>query len=177
MTGYKKHTTSILAAFALVCSFASAAHAAEPFSATISSTEVLIPQPTNKVCPARGMLAASGTSLPLGNVEVMATDCVTSVDNNQTMQFSQGRMVMTATDGSGSVIASYQGAFIMVPPAEAPVQTIRYVMDGGTFTIIGGTGRYKKATGSGFLSGEETVSVNPATPAVGKLVATGTIIY
>jgi hypothetical protein len=173
MTDYKKLASSTLAAFALVCSVASA-HA-EDFTATITSTETLIPQGTNKLCPARGMLSASGVATPLGSVQVFATDCVTVLSQGATLQFTQGRMVLTAEDGSGSVIANYQGFFdiAQLPPA----QTNLYNMRDGTFTIIGGTGRYTKATGSGALTGKEHVNIDPTVPATGELQASGKIHY
>lgn len=174
MIRHKKFTSSIVAAFALACSVASGAHA-ETFSAEIVSTELLISQATNKACPARGMLSATGTSEPLGATEVFGTDCVTVLNNGLTLQFNKGRMVLTAIDGTGTVIANYQGYFDFTKP-EAP-DTNLYTMRDGTFTVIGGTGRYTKATGGGSLSGFEHVNVNPAVPARGELKASGTISY
>lgn len=151
-------------------------HSTCHFSADITSPEVLIPQTTDKLCPARGMLTASGTSSPLGDSEVLATDCVTMLEGGSTLQFNQGRMVLAANDGNRAVIANYQGFFHLVP-ARSTGNTRYYLMSDGAFTIIGSTGRYMKATGGGTLSGVESVDANPALLAHGQLQAKGNISY
>jgi hypothetical protein len=143
-----------------------------PFKATLTTLEYL--QPTalfpGSGCdpfPLSAISIGVGNASYLGRVAVVATDCVAPFENQ--FVFQRGRIVFTAANGD-SLVASYQGAFV-------PVSYPTYTLNGATFTIVGGTGRFKKATGGGELHGTEQISADPAVPSRGALEATGTISY
>lgn len=136
------------------------------FTATANTTEYLVPTP-NGQCPLSGMATGSGTASFMGRISLTATDCVTPQADGSFI-FSNGKLVLTATNGD-TVTATYgPGFFIALTPG--PVYTINHA----AFVITGGTGIFKGATGRGELRGNENIST---VPAIGQLQAIGVISF
>jgi hypothetical protein len=116
-------------------------------------------------CPSQvgGVITGAADSALLGRIVLIATDCITQ--SGPLFNFSDGKMILVTTDGQ-QVYVAYSGQFV-----PTGVGT-NYVFSGATFQIYGGTGKYKKATGGGTLSGGEDVLTG-----VGTAELSGTINY
>lgn len=148
-----------------------------PLKITLDTQESITPIGMTKgiSCPVNtavvGMSAGTGTIMIgskqqnyTGPISATATDCATAQ-----LQFSDGKLTITAVNGD-KLTATYWGAFI--PTATPGV----FAINGGAFTITGGTGFFAGASGTGQLQGTELI--NPANPLYyGKLQATGTISF
>lgn len=89
-------------------------------------------------------LTGQGISPSLGRVVLIGTDCITPT--GPLLNFSEGRIIIVTTDGD-QLYANYTGQ--AVPTGEGT----KYVFNGATFQITGGTGRNFKATGGGTITG------------------------
>jgi hypothetical protein len=100
-------------------------------------------------CPSQfgGTLAGVGESPNVGRVVFVANDCITPAP--PLFNFA-GRFIVTTLTGE-QIYADYSGQF--VPTGEGT----KYVFNGATFQITGGSGRYAKATGGGTLTGGEDI--------------------
>ena len=101
-----------------------------------------------------GTILGYGSSPTLGKLGFVANDCITP--NGTSFNFSDGLFVITTLSGE-QVYAKYSGQF--VPTGEGS----KFVFNGATFNITGGTGRYSKATGGGDLSGGEDMQTGQGT--------------
>ena len=152
-------------ALTLVSTIASADATDAPFEATITTKEVLRPNPI--ACRSFPFLAGTttgtGTASHLGAVTGKGTDCI-HPGRKGLYSFTNGKLTLIAASGE-TLRAEYSGK--LTPTATAKVYTIA-----GTFRITGGTGRFAAATGNGLLSGVENIST-----LVGQFEFTGTISY
>jgi hypothetical protein len=89
-------------------------------------------------------LTGQGLSPTLGRVVLIGTDCITPT--GPLLNFSEGRIIIITTEGD-QLYANYTGQ--AVPTGEGT----KYVFNGATFQITGGTGRNFKATGGGTITG------------------------
>ena len=134
-----------------------------PFKATLNTQETLGLNPA--ACPTtllQGTTVASGKATHMGSVSLRSTDCVV-VESGQ-FTFTDGRLVLTAANGD-QIIATYSG--MLLPSAELPVYSLS-----GSYTVIGGTGRFEGATGAGTLQGSSNIVTGR-----GGYTATGFISY
>lgn len=116
-------------------------------------------------CPSKfgGTIIGRGDGTLTGPVAFVANDCITM--NGAVYNFSAGKMIVLAIQGD-QIFADYSGQF--VPTGEGT----KYVFNGATFQITGGTGKYNKATGGGTLSGGEDMATG-----VGTIKLSGKISY
>ncbi len=89
-------------------------------------------------------LTGQGLSPTLGRVVLIGTDCITP--SGPLLNFSQGKIVIVSTNGD-QIYANYTGQ--AVPTGEGT----KYVFNGATFQITGGTGRNWRAIGGGTITG------------------------
>ena len=99
----------------------------------------------------------------MGKVTLTSTDCITFISQTAFIFFSN-QVVLTAANGD-QIFATYSGKFEI----EGGVGTIT-----GTYTVLGGTGRFSQATGAGTVQGLENVT---SAPFKGQVQLTGTILY
>lgn len=104
------------------------------------------PQCTSKL---GGKLAGHGETAEGTPVAFVGGDCF--AQSGTTFTFSNGKFILLYPNGD-QIFADYSGQFV---PTGAGTT---YVMNGGTFTITGGSGTYARALGGGFLSGTEDLS-------------------
>jgi len=111
---------------------------------------------TEKVGPAPqcasnlgGKLAGHGETAEGTPVAFVGGDCF--AQSGTTFTFSNGKFILLYPNGD-QIFANYSGQFV---PTGAGTT---YVMNGGTFTITGGSGTYSRALGGGYLSGTEDLS-------------------
>jgi len=156
-----------IAAFTtLIALLAPSVHAKKPnvpFRASLITQETLGFNPA--ACPTtflQGTTVARGNATHMGSVTLRSTDCVVQAGGQFT--FTDGQLVLTAANGD-QVIATYSG--MLLPSAELPVYTLT-----GSYTVIGGTGRFEGATGSGTLQGSSNIVTGQ-----GGYTATGFIRY
>lgn len=124
--------------------------------------EVILP---NKNCPSglSGKLSGYGEANELGQIAFLSADCFSQ--NNGSFTFTDGKLkIMTST--GDLLFADYSGQVVV------PNNSTRGVLNAATFQIRGGTGRYKKATGGGEISGTEDL-----TTGLGTIQLKGTIDY
>lgn len=110
-----------------------------------------------------GQLAGHGVTVEGTPVAFVGGDCF--AQNGTTFTFSNGKFILLYPNGD-QIFADYSGQFVPTGVGTA------YVMNGGTFTITGGSGTYTRALGGGYLSGTEDLS-NGA----GTIVLSGRISY
>lgn len=96
-----------------------------------------------------GTILGFGSSPTLGKLGFVANDCITP--NGAGFTFSDGYFVITTLTGE-QIYATYGGQF--VPTGEGS----KFVFNGATFQVTGGTGRYFKASGGGDLTGGEDMT-------------------
>lgn len=101
-----------------------------------------------------GSLAGHGSSAQVGPIAFVASDCI--MPSGPLFNFSDGHFIVVTTTGE-QILANYSGQ--MVPTGVGA----QYVFSGATFQVIGGTGRYAKASGGGTLSGTEDLSTGAGT--------------
>ena len=89
-------------------------------------------------------LTGQGLSPTLGRVVLIGTDCITP--SGPLLNFSEGRIIIVTTAGE-QIYANYSGQ--AVPTGEGT----KYLFNGATFQITGGTGRHFRATGGGTITG------------------------
>lgn len=132
---------------------ASAAPAAQPLQVTGAFQEQVGPSAR---CASNfgGSLAGHGSSALAGPVAFIATDCITPA--GPLYNFSHGHFTVVTTTGE-QILADYSGQ--MVPTGVGA----QYVFSGATFQVVGGTGRYAKASGGGTLNGGEDLSTGAGT--------------
>jgi hypothetical protein len=109
------------------------------------------------------VITGHGSSALLGRVAFVANDCITP--SGSLYNFDRGRFIIMTVSGD-QLYADYSGQ--MVPTG----QGANYVFSGGTFQIVGGTGRYIFASGGGQLSGGEDLLTG-----AGNIKLSGRISY
>jgi len=144
------------------------AKSSKPFKATIVISEFIQPIGSSP-CFFLGHISGTGNATHMGKISVSSTDCINFADptnpNPAFLAFSSTEpLVITAANGD-QVRVTYAGTFTI----EDGVGTIN-----GGYQIVGGTGRFSKATGKGVLQGSENIGV---VPAQGEIQITGTISY
>jgi hypothetical protein len=128
-----------------------------------------------------GMTAGTGTlsiavdgSPKIVNIPVVltATDCPSpSTSKIGDLVFSQGQFLLAAANGN-TISATYNGTFGVIDP----VVPNQLKAAGAMYAITGGTGAFAGATGTGTLTGTETIySPPPLLMATGTLNASGSI--
>ncbi len=144
----------------------------EPFMAVAQISEVLSPS-TDSKCPSKkdasgkdapdvtammGTITGSGLSDEIGFFRISSVDCVLS-DNPlgfaPPFSFRSASFVLTAANGD-EIVISYSGT------AAAELTIPGMLTLSGQFTILKGTGDFKKIKGSGTLTGGENIASNPA---------------
>ena len=167
----------------LACSVLASAANAEEFTANLITREILIPQPMLPDCLKRGVLTTSSgtTSSIFGNSVAASTDCVTTLDSGKLLKFDHGLMVLSpavATGGAdASIFLTYNGTFQLSGDVNLQTGELKYEMTSGSFVIVGGTGKYKRATGSGSMTGQTIGNIDQSLPGIGTLNAKGVISY
>lgn len=96
-----------------------------------------------------GNLAGFGTSAELGRVAFLSSDCFSV--NAPVFTFSNGKLVLTTTSGD-VLFANYSGQVV------ATGEGSKGVLNGATFQITGGTGKYKHSQGAGTMTGTEDLA-------------------
>ena len=138
-----------------------------PFKASVTTTETLLPNPA--VCPAfpflTGTTTGSGNASHMGAITFVSTDCV--MPSPTSFSFSDGKLTVTGANGD-EVRAVYNGELLPVPDA-APFTLFTV---SGSYSIVGGTGRFAGATGSGALQGTTNIVTKQ-----GQIELRGTISY
>jgi len=159
-TAVRAATAAILATIA----FTAAADSSVARSVNISGVfqELVTPSAT---CASglSGNLSGYGTSPELGRIAFLSSDCFSQ--NGPVFTFSNGKLVLTTVTGE-VLFANYGGQVL------ATGEGTNGVLNGATFQITGGTGKFKNATGGGTLSGTEDLATGR-----GALQLTGTIVY
>ena len=166
---------------ALASSAALAGSGTVPFTATIKTTEFMLPT-AQCASGAGGIGAGVGTTnlftkkpaTDKTNVVLTSFDCV-SPQPDGTINFDEGKFTLTGAGGD-TIFAAYSGTLYLTGADPATGIATFAFKDNTTFQIIGGTGRYAKAAGAGTITGTE--AINPATSiSQGNLFASGKIIY
>ncbi|MEJ7807648.1 MAG: hypothetical protein WKG03_17205 [Telluria sp.] len=116
---------------------------AQALSITASIQEFVGPSPR---CASNfgSTLTGQGISPLLGRVVLIGTDCITP--SGPLLNFSDGKIVIVTTSGE-QIYANYTGQ--AVPTGEGT----KYLFNGATFHITGGTGSNFRATGGGTITG------------------------
>lgn len=120
-------------------------------------------------CPLIGHVSGAGYATELGAVSVLATDCFAPTDTTGTAFafFTRpGTLVKLKTASGDELHGTYQGTAVGNP---YPIQAIS-----GNVAFSGGTGRFKRASGSASIEGVENIGT---TPAVGFLVISGQLTF
>ncbi len=135
----------------------------------VAITETIEPG-DSMACPMIGRLSGHGYSTELGPVSVEATDCFVPTDATGTSFkfFTKPETVVKLTTRNGDqVFGSYENG--LAKGAPFPIMSIS-----ANLKISGGTGLYRKASGSATIEGIENIGV---VPAVGVLVISGKLSY
>ena len=146
--------TSLLLGASLAAPAASAAKlVTEPLVISGVIQEVLGP---SLRCPSKlgGTLVGHGNDPVLGPVAFMGNDCVTP--NGPLLTFSDGRITLLTRSGE-VIYANYSGQ--AVPTGEGN----KVAYSNATFQIIGGTGRYHRASGGGDFTGSQDLVTGSGT--------------
>lgn len=154
------------------------------FKATIKTQEYLLPTP---LCSSG--IGGVGTGLASTNlftknpatetttVALALSDCVTQT-SPLINDFGPGGFTLTGPGGE-TIFAQYHGQLaldVSKYDPNNPIVTYNFVPNVTQFQILGGTGRYAKATGYGTITGTEIVNGVSKT-SVGNLLAEGIITY
>lgn len=121
-------------------------------------------------CPSLfgGTTTGTGNGTHMGNVSFKGSDCITQTENYFTFK---GRFMLTAANDD-MLLGLYGGSF--VPINSGPM----YSISDATFKIIGGTGRFALATGSGELQGTQDMTTGNGTlQADGTMNKFGLVLY
>ena len=157
----------IAAGLALTATVVSAGPTNVRFKASMATQETLGHDPLR--CPSTGLVGTTtgkGTASHLGAVTLLAIDCPLLIAG-LAPTFSNGEMTFTAANGD-ELRATYSGSLTPVA-GTASLFTLS-----GPFTIVGGTGRFVNATGSGMLQG--SILLGPLV-SQGQYQAIGTLSY
>ncbi len=137
----------------------------EPFVAAAQIAERLqVPngdaacQPTvqNPGLTGSGTITGTGLANVVGAFTVTSTDCIRSNVPGQFFPpytFSSSTFTLTAANGD-QIVATYGG--------NAELSPLGLLVLTGTYTITGGTGQFRDASGSGTLAGVENIATDPA---------------
>ena len=125
----------------------------KPFQLNGAFQETPGPSPR---CPSQfgGTIVGFGDGAVTGKAVFLSSDCITP--NGATFTFSDGKFMILTNNGD-QIFANYGGQFV---PTGAGTQ---YVFNGATYQITGGTGKFKKATGGGTLTGTEDMATGQGT--------------
>lgn len=147
----------------VVAPMAVAGPATKPFQATIAVTEQFFEPPETfpAECDFGVVLSGKGVATGIGVVSVSSVDCAVAREDGYLAFQSLGAITVKAENGD-QVFARYSG---LISPAGAI---------NGSYFILGGTGRFAKATGSGSLNGSETINAETGT-ATGQIKLNGTM--
>jgi hypothetical protein len=117
----------------------------------------------NNNCPSglSGKLSGYGEAKELGQIAFLSADCFSQ--NNGSFTFTDGKLKILTSTGD-LLFADYSGQVVV------PNNSTHGVLNAATFQIRGGTGKYKKATGGGEISGTEDL-----TTGLGTIQLKGTI--
>jgi hypothetical protein len=145
----------VTAAATVLCLAFAAPVAAEepsrPFGGWTSGTDTTDENATG--CPAgtfaRYTNTATGRFLHLGRVQAVVTHCTRLDGATGAGWFDDGTITITAADGD-TLILDHQGTFQLSPWGTPPPWASGVVL---TWDVIGGTGRFENATGSGVGTG------------------------
>ncbi len=148
-----------LAVATLLASGVAEAGSAGPFKATIAITELI--QAGTPPCVLVGNISGTGQATHLGNVTLVSRDCINPISETA-FSFSSDALILTATNGE-QIFATYSGSLTTAGTVGA--------ISGG-YQIVGGTGKFSKATGAGTVQGMEDLSTGK-----GLVQITGTISY
>jgi hypothetical protein len=148
-----------------------------PFKATVKTSESLVVDET--ACPGTpnwaGMTVGKGTASHMGKIAFVATDCV--APSGYSLTFTGGKLAITAANGDKLYI-NYFGLFMpsgTFSASKLPIFALH--KEGSAFSIVGGTGRFANATGSGLMSGQEEVSADWDIPSTGQMQLDGYISF
>jgi hypothetical protein len=115
-----------------------------------------------------GTTIGTGNGTHMGNVSFKGSDCITPTDNYFTFD---GKFMLTAANDD-KLLGIYGGSF--VPIDNGPM----YSISDATFKIVGGTGRFALATGSGGLQGTQDMTTGNGTlQADGTMNKSGWLLY
>ena len=151
------------AALLMGASFASAGPAFKSQPMVISAVIQEIPGPSPRCASNFGAtLTGAGNSPTLGRVVMIGSDCITP--DGPLLNFNQGKITIVTLNGD-LLFGEYMGQ--VVPTGEGT----KYVFNGATYRITGGTGRHFKATGGGSLTGGGDLATGAGTLEIsGKLI-------
>jgi hypothetical protein len=154
------------------------------FKATIKTQEYLLPMPLCSSGIGGVGTGFASTNLFTNNpatetttVALALSDCVTQT-TPIVNDFGPGGFTLTGPGGE-TIFAQYHGQLALDLSKYAPtnpIATYNFVPTATQFQILGGTGRYAKATGFGTITGTEIVNAVSKT-SVGNLIAEGSITY
>jgi len=163
LTLSSQHFLALAVTAPLACGVADAATTVHPFNAAISFSET-ITQVAMAPCFLTGDITGQGLGTGLGVLKLVSHDCINPAlpDFSQLSFASDPQLVLTAANGN-KIFATYKGTFTI----EGTVGVIN-----GQYQIIGGTGRFTKATGTGNVAGVEDMITNK-----GQVTLSGTIYY
>jgi len=153
------------AALALVATDATAKDEREPLAVTAQITEMLVVPSPDGACQtsaehpgltATGKIVGQGLGAPIGGFAITSIDCIRSDIPGQFLPpfaFNSSKLTLTAWNGD-QLVASYSGTGTLSP--------LGLLILTGSYKIIGGTGAFRGAGGSGTLSGVENILTQPA---------------
>ena len=151
-------TTLRIATSMILLASSFAASATEPITQPLELKGVFNEKVGPKAgCPSGlgGTLAGHGESADGANVAFVGGDCFSQ--SGYTFTFSNGKFILLTVAGD-QIFANYSGQF--VPTGDGS----KFVMNGGTFQVTGGAGKYEKAIGGGgTLNGTEDLSTGAGT--------------
>lgn len=107
-----------------------------------------------------GNTTGTGYSSLLGGTSLKANDCI--IPQQDDFSFA-GKITLTMSNGD-ALFADYSG--LLSPTSYLPI----YTFTNSSFTIMGGTGSFSKASGSGTLQGGENIQTG-----LGLMYAAGTL--
>jgi hypothetical protein len=163
----RRHAPAVVIMAAAFCAPAWAGPGNAPFKARVATQETLRPNPDVCVAPPYlvGTTSGTGTASHMGAITFLATDCVTPGPTSFT--FNNGKLTVTAATGDELRI-TYSGTLLPIPGT----QPFTLYTISGTYTVIGGSGRFSSASGSGFIQGSENIQTGQ-----GQFDLTGTLSY
>lgn len=177
---FKSAIFAIFAASVFATSNASAKQESLEFTANISTNEFSIATP---LCASQQGGIGNGAGLTnlfptnptkgMPNAVLSSSDCVTPVPGSPYTNFGPGIFTLKGAGGD-SIFAQYSGRLVYAH-ADSPT-AVTFTFDSSTFVVIGGTGRYEKAKGTGTITGSEVINPKDTT-SKGNLLATGRIVY
>jgi hypothetical protein len=180
---FKCATWAVFSVSIFAAGNASAKQQSLEFTANISTNEFIFATP---LCASQqggiGTGVGSTNLFPpnptpgMPNAALSSSDCVTPVQEMPPINdFGPGVFTLKGAAGD-SIFAQYSGR-LSFDLSSVPTQTsVTLNFVSSTFQIVGGTGRYKNATGTGTITGNEVV--NPADKtSKGTLVAKGSVVY